>query len=67
MSEQQRPDRSREPGETPDLRARDMSPTPPREIPSDQIFAGTHEVLIRHAGELYRLRLTRNGKLILHK
>lgn len=67
MSEQQRPDTSREPGETSDLRARDTNSTPPREIPSDQIFAGTHEVLIRHAGELYRLRLTRNGKLILHK
>ena len=67
MSEQQRPDASREPGETPDLRVPDTSAGPPREIPSDQIFAGTHEVLIRHAGELYRLRLTRNGKLILHK
>ena len=26
-----------------------------------------NEVLIRHQGELYRLRLTRNGKLILTK
>jgi hemin uptake protein HemP len=34
---------------------------------SDEIFGGKQEVLIRHAGELYRLRLTRNGKLILHK
>jgi hemin uptake protein HemP len=67
MSEQQRPDAPREPADAPDLQARETASTPPREIASDQIFAGTHEVLIRHAGELYRLRLTRNGKLILHK
>ena len=28
---------------------------------------GANEILIRHQGELYRLRLTRNGKLILTK
>lgn len=41
---------------------------PPAEtISSDQLFRGTREVRIRHAGEVYRLRLTRSGKLILHK
>lgn len=45
--------------------------TPPRTnvpIPSARLFpAGEREVLIVHAGEHYRLRLTRNGKLILTK
>lgn len=34
---------------------------------SEELFQGQREVLIQHAGELYRLRLTRNGKLILNK
>ena len=38
-----------------------------RTIPSDELLKGTREVLIEHAGEVYRLRLTRNGKLILQK
>ena len=68
MSEQQRSDAPRDSaGESEGAASRPAGSTPPREIPSDQIFAGTHEVLIRHAGEVYRLRLTRNGKLILHK
>lgn len=39
----------------------------PREITSTEILRGAREVLIRHGDETYRLRLTRNGKLILHK
>ncbi|MFZ7095853.1 hemin uptake protein HemP [Luteimonas dalianensis] len=31
------------------------------------LLQGRREVLIRHAGECYRLRHTRNGKLILTK
>jgi hemin uptake protein HemP len=47
-------------------------PSSPAESPltaisSDDILQGKSEVLIRHGGELYRLRLTRNGKLILQK
>ena len=34
---------------------------------SDELLQGQHEVLIRHGAETYRLRLTRQGKLILHK
>lgn len=34
---------------------------------SDELFRGHREVLILHCGETYRLRLTRNGKLILTK
>ena len=36
-------------------------------IPADFLFRGGQEVLIRHNGENYRLRITRNGKLILTK
>jgi hemin uptake protein HemP len=36
-------------------------------IPTDFLFHGAQEVLISHHGEHYRLRITRNGKLILTK
>ena len=34
---------------------------------SKHLFATSNEVIIEHAGEEYRLRLTRQGKLILTK
>lgn len=34
---------------------------------SKALLRGTREVLIRHGGEVYRLRHTRNDKLILTK
>ena len=34
-------------------------------LDSAQLFAGCNEVMIRHEGQLYRLRLTKNRKLIL--
>lgn len=34
---------------------------------SQHLFADTNEVRIHHAGEEYRLRLTRNNRLILTK
>jgi len=34
---------------------------------STKLLGGTREVLIRHGGEVYRLRHTRNDKLILTK
>lgn len=34
---------------------------------SEQLLEGASEALIQHGPEVYRLRLTRNGKLILHK
>lgn len=46
---------------------------PPKEAPaevtlrSSDLLQGQREVLIIHGNETYRLRLTRNGKLILHK
>ncbi|MEZ6067696.1 MAG: hemin uptake protein HemP [Planctomycetaceae bacterium] len=39
----------------------------PRLVDSNDLLQGTHEVLIRHGNEVYRLRQTRSGKLILHK
>lgn len=36
-------------------------------LQSDHLFALTKEVRIQHEGEEYRLRLTRNNKLILTK
>ena len=39
----------------------------PETIAADRLFRGQQEVLIRHQGETYRLRITRNGKLILNK
>ena len=50
----QRPDLPREPAATPVVR-------------SEELLRGRDEVLIDHQGSLYRLRLTRSGKLILHK
>jgi len=34
---------------------------------SGYLFAGTHEIVIQHEAERYRLRITRNRKLILTK
>ena len=38
-----------------------------RTITSDVLFAGRRELLIKHASESYRLRITNQGKLILTK
>jgi hemin uptake protein HemP len=34
---------------------------------STELFSGRREICIEHAGQLYRLRITRSGKLILQK
>ncbi len=39
----------------------------PRELDSHDLLGGARELLIRHNGESYRLRVTRLGKLILTK
>lgn len=41
--------------------------TSTRTISSDHLFAGDHEIGIEHRGSLYRLKITRQGKLILNK
>lgn len=40
---------------------------PQRVVSSDILFGGTHEIGIAHQGALYRLKITRQGKLILNK
>ena len=37
------------------------------EVDSTRLLQGQREVVIRHGGEIYRLRHTRNDKLILTK
>ena len=49
---------------------RNPVPTPPRDlkrVSSEELIGPAGEVLIRHAGCDYRLRITRQGKLILTK
>jgi len=38
-----------------------------RLLRSDELFAGQRVVLIEHAGQQYRLLITRNDRLILQK
>ncbi|MBX4959292.1 hemin uptake protein HemP [Rhizobium lentis] len=38
-----------------------------RIVESADLFRGTNEIMIRHDGLVYRLKITRQGKLILNK
>jgi hemin uptake protein HemP len=38
-----------------------------RQLDSQMLFGAARELLIRHNGAVYRLRMTRAGKLILTK
>lgn len=38
-----------------------------RTVSSAELLAGQRELLIEHAGQIYRLRITATGKLILTK
>jgi hemin uptake protein HemP len=40
---------------------------PARVLASDDLFRGRTEIAIDHFGAVYRLRITRQGKLILNK
>ena len=40
---------------------------PARIVKSTTLFNGEREIGIEHAGALYRLKITRQGKLILNK
>jgi len=48
-------------------RALAIDQPPRRQISSAELFKGQREVLIEHAGEVYSLRHTSKGKLILTK
>jgi hemin uptake protein HemP len=39
----------------------------PREVRLDELLQGDRELLIRHGDELYHLRITKNGRLLLTK
>lgn len=43
-----------------------LRPPQPR-LRSEDLFRDSHELIIEHQGQEYRLRLTRNDKLILNK
>lgn len=53
-------------GPKPDLVVAAASPSPVR-LDSRELFRNGNEVVIVHKGEEYRLRITRNEKLILTK
>lgn len=38
-----------------------------RIVESTDIFRGHNEIMIRHEGVIYRMKITRQGKLILNK
>ncbi len=48
-------------------RAPSRASAPQAEFDSSELMRGAREVLIRHAGKVYRLQHTRNDKLILVK
>lgn len=51
-----------------DIAARDKAATgEPPHLSTAQLFRDCNEILIEHRGERYRLRLTRQDKLILTK
>lgn len=39
----------------------------PRTLTSESLFEGRTEIAIDHGGAVYRLKITRQGKLILNK
>jgi hypothetical protein len=63
-----RTDRPAHPPAAPGLPVGPRQPSCPLgTFPADRLFQGRQEVLIAHQGETYRLRITKNGKLILTK
>jgi hemin uptake protein HemP len=40
---------------------------PQRTLSSSSLFQGTREIAIEHGESIYRLKITRQGKLILNK
>jgi hemin uptake protein HemP len=54
-------------GSTPERHSSAADATPHRTLNSADLFQGAREVQIRHDEKIYRLQVTRNGKLILIK
>ncbi|WP_082074562.1 hemin uptake protein HemP [Martelella endophytica] len=47
--------------------AREKQSETPAVLESDTLFRGASEIIIRHQGADYRMKITRQGKLILNK
>lgn len=61
-------DRSKEAGaERPAMCPSPAATNGPDTMDSRQLFRGRREIQIRHGDNVYRLRITSNGKLILNK
>lgn len=61
------PDESRLPPAPAPLAPVAAAESAPARFRSEDLLQGRREILIVHSQEVYRLRLTRNGKLILTK
>lgn len=48
-------------------RAESVAPRPVKTLSSVSLFQGTKEIAIEHGESVYRLKITRQGKLILNK
>jgi hemin uptake protein HemP len=46
---------------------KELSDMTTKSLTSAELFESRHEIIIIHAGEQYRLRITNNNKLILTK
>lgn len=57
------------PDRQPETQSPPKQPTPRevRTVTSEELLRGDSEVLIQHGEDLYRLRHTRAGKLLLYK
>ena len=44
-----------------------LNPQPVRTLSSRNLFEGRREIAIEHGESVYRLKITRQGKLILNK
>jgi len=52
---------------TPEAPPAKTTSTDTNSISSQDLFQGRQEICIEHEGQVYRLRITRQGKLILTK
>ncbi|MCF6256253.1 MAG: hemin uptake protein HemP [Gammaproteobacteria bacterium] len=52
---------------TPDTPPVEITTTDSHRISSQDLFQGRQEICIEHEDQVYRLRITRQGKLILTK
>ena len=53
--------------ETMERKPQKPEPTEPADFDTRELFAGKTEIRIAHDNAIYRLRITRAGKLILNK